>query len=108
MKAEKRDNWYIYGLILLCAILATFIMLPFNFINIPELRPGDISPVDIRSPVSVKVEDVRATERAREKAKQKIEPIYSYDPSAEKELDRSLKNIYFFTGSFWDGESWFI
>jgi putative nucleotidyltransferase with HDIG domain len=93
MKAEKRDNWYIYGLILLCAILATFIMLPFNFINIPELRPGDISPVDIRSPVSVKVEDVRATERAREKAKQKIEPIYSYDPSAEKELDRSLKNI---------------
>jgi putative nucleotidyltransferase with HDIG domain len=93
MKAEKRDNWYTYGLILLCAVFATFVMLPFNFINIPKLRPGDISPVDIRSPVSVKVEDVSATEKARKEARQKVEPIYKYNPSAEKELFANLEEL---------------
>ncbi|MEO2069699.1 MAG: HDIG domain-containing metalloprotein [Desulfurobacteriaceae bacterium] len=93
MKADKTVNWYLYGLAFLCAVFITFVMLPVGFVNIPKLKPGDVSPVDIRSPISVKTINKEATERAKEEAKKRVSPVFVYNPEAEKRIKEILQTI---------------
>ncbi|GAB6076555.1 HD family phosphohydrolase [Desulfurobacterium crinifex] len=93
MKTDKVANWYLYGLIFLCGIFITFVMLPISFVNVPKLKPGDISPVDIRSPISVEVENKKATEKAREKARKSVRPIFVYSPDVEKKVDNLTEGL---------------
>ncbi|WP_163328594.1 HD family phosphohydrolase [Desulfurobacterium thermolithotrophum] len=93
MKTETISKLYLYGLIFLSAFFITFVMLPISFVNIPVLKPGDISPVDIRSPISIKVENREATEKAKEKARREVEPIFIYNKDAEKETEKTVKEL---------------
>ena len=86
MKVEKVNKLHVYALLLFVSVLITLTILPISFVNVPRLKVGDVSPVDVRSPLTLKVEDVKATQKAREEAKLKILPLYKYQPSVEEEL----------------------
>ncbi len=93
MKAEQKAKWEIYGLTLIAALLVTFVLLPVNVVNVPGLKPGEISPLDVRSPVSVRVLDKEATEKKREEARKKVYPIFIFLPCDRKEIDKLVENI---------------
>ncbi len=93
MKEEKKTKLTIYGSLLVASILATLFMLPFNFINLPNLKVGQVSSVDVRSPVNLKVENKRATEKLREEAVKKVLPIVEYQPKNERETFREIEKL---------------
>lgn len=86
-------NWYLYGLVLLCSIFTTFIMLPISFVNIPKLKPGDISPVDIRSPISIVIENKKATDKLKEEAAKNVKPVFLYNPKVENSIGNFTKGL---------------
>jgi len=94
-RSERKNNFLIYGALLLAALLATFFILPFNFTNLPELKVGQVSPVDIRSPLSVKVVNQRATEKLREDAVRKVPPVVEYRPQNEEETLKEVEKLDF-------------
>ena len=89
MKQEQKSNYQIYGFILLTALIVTIVMLPFNVVNVPLLKPGQVSPTDIRSPYTLKIKDIRATEKLKEEAKQKVLPIFKHS-AVEKQVLKEL------------------
>lgn len=93
MKENRFKDWYIYGTLFLFSFLVTFFMLPFGFVNLPELKPGQISPVDIRSPVTVTVEDRAATRKLKETARKGVVPRVRIEKKAEREALKSLKSL---------------
>lgn len=58
----------------------TFIMLPVGFGSIPKLKVKEISPVDIRSPANLIVEDKKATEKKIETALKQLKPVFKVEP----------------------------
>jgi membrane-associated HD superfamily phosphohydrolase len=68
-------------------------MLPISFVNVPRLEPGDVSPVDIRSPISVEAENKKATEKVKEKARKSIKPVFVYSPDVEKKVDTLTEGL---------------
>jgi len=93
MKAEKRDRILKYGVLILASLLATFFLLPFNFVNVPQLKVGQVSPVDVRSPVSATYTDFEATKRERERAKESVLPQVKENPNALKEALKELRSL---------------
>ena len=87
----------VYSLVLLLSILSTLFLLPLNFVNIPLLKPGEVSPVDIRSPVSVNAVDEEETEKKRERIKEKYLPIFSYSERAYEEVLEKLNSLTYLT-----------
>ncbi|ADU96729.1 HD family phosphohydrolase [Thermovibrio ammonificans] len=90
LKQEKRDSLFKYGLVLLASVIVTFLLLPFSFVNVPALKPGQVSPVDVRSPVSAVLVDKEATERAREEAVKRVLPRVKYTPES---FTKALKEV---------------
>jgi len=93
MKVDKTVNWYLYGLAFLCAVFITFVMLPVGFVNIPKLKLGDVSPVDIRSPISIQTVNQKATERAKEEARKKVTPVFVFVPEVEKKTEEIINSL---------------
>ncbi len=94
-KEERKNNLLIYGTLLIASILATFFMLPLNLTNLPKLKVGQVSPVDIRSPVTVKVENRKATQKLREEAVRKIPPVVEYSPESEEKTRKEIEKLKF-------------
>ncbi|WP_456420291.1 HD family phosphohydrolase [Thermovibrio sp.] len=94
-KEERKNKFLTYGTLLIASILTTFFMLPFNLTNLPKLKVGQVSPVDVRSPVSVKVENRKATERLRKEAVKKVLPVVEYRPENEKRAEEKIKELPF-------------
>ncbi len=88
--AGKLDKFYVYGLIIICSSLITFFMLPLSFVNIPKFRIGQISPVDIRSPVNLKVKDDEATELKKEEVASKVPYIFRAEPLVYGKLAQAI------------------
>jgi len=93
--SEKKNSLLIYGALLLSALLATFFMLPFNLTNLPELKVGQVSPVDVRSPISVRMVNERATEKLKEEAVKRVPPVVEYSPNNEEETLREADKLDF-------------
>lgn len=96
MKQEQKDNYQIYGFVLLAAIIVTVIMLPFNVVNVPLLKPGQVSPTDIRSPYTLKIKDVKATLKLKEEAKQKVLPVFKHH-AVENQVLKEVESAGNFT-----------
>ncbi len=93
MKTDRTINRYLYGLVFLCSVLITFVILPVSFVHVPKLKPGDISPVDVRSPITIKVENKEATEKAKKKARKSVRPVFVYSPDVEKKVDNITERL---------------
>ncbi len=93
MKAEQKAKWEVYGIALIATFLITFVLLPVNVVNIPGLKPGEISPLDVRSPISVRVLDREATEKRKEEAKKRIYPVFLFLPCDKKEIDVLVEKV---------------
>ena len=91
MKERKRANLIIYSLILVAGVVATLLLLPVNLVNVPLLKPGQVSPVDVRSPVSITVVNKEKTEELKREAREKVLPIYRREKEAEEEALRELQ-----------------
>ena len=90
MKEKRKIDLITYSSAIITGIIATLLLLPVSLINIPSLKPGEISPVDIRSPVSITVINREKTQKLKEKAREKVIPIFRTNPSAEQ---RTLNQI---------------
>ncbi|WP_457567441.1 HD family phosphohydrolase [Desulfurobacterium sp.] len=86
-------------LAVVCSLFITFLMLPIGFSNIPELKPGDISPVDIRSPAKLIIEDKEATELKIEKALQSLKPVFKVNPEVFATIQNSVENHFSSNGT---------
>lgn len=95
MKEEKKNRLLLYGFVFLCSLAVTIFLLPSTFLWIPTLKPGQISPVDVRSPVSLKVIDREKLEEEKREVREKILPLFKYDASAQKETIRNIENLPF-------------
>jgi putative nucleotidyltransferase with HDIG domain len=93
MKVEGRFDFRILGIVVAVSVISTLIMLPMNLVNIPSLKPGEISPVDIRSPYNIRIKDVEKTEELKEKARKKVLPVYSFREGAEEETLEKISSI---------------
>ncbi len=97
LSQERKNSLIVYSLVLLLSLLSTLFLLPLNFVNIPLLKPGEVSPVDIRSPVSVNAVDEEETERKRERVREKYLPIFSYRKRAYEEVLEKLNSLTYLT-----------
>ncbi|MEE9217535.1 MAG: HDIG domain-containing metalloprotein [Acidobacteriota bacterium] len=61
---------------------------PGNGINFTGLKPGAIAPMDIHAPYDLEVQDERTTEARRQAERDKVLPIYDYNPTYVPELTR--------------------
>ncbi len=98
MKEQRKTNLIIYSLIVLSGIAVTLFLLPVNLINIPLLKPGEVSPVDVRSPVSIRVINREKTEKLKEKAREQILPVYQSNPKAVEETLKQVEGLNYLTG----------
>lgn len=76
-------------LFIFCFILSFLIFYNFDFTV--NLKPGEVAPRDIKSPISFEIVDETTTEAKREAIEKTIPPIFDYNPSA---YDHSITKIY--------------
>ena len=98
MREQKRANLIIYSLIVLTGVVVTLFLLPINIVNIPALKPGEVSPVDVRSPVSIKVINEEETEKLKRKARENVLPVYQLNPEAVKKTLKTVEELNYLTG----------
>ncbi len=103
MKQEQKDRYQIYGFILLAAVVVTIIMLPLSIVNVPSLKPGQVSPINIRSPYTLKIKDIKATQKLKEESKRKVLPVLKY-VSIENQVIKNVEDV----GNFTDNEKKYL
>ncbi len=99
MKEDRRSKLLIFGSLLIASIFTTIFILPINLINLPSLKVGQKSPVNIISPITAKVVNKEKTRELKERAKRQVPPIYYYDQGAEEETFKEIKNFKFLNKS---------
>ncbi len=99
MKEDRRSKLLIFGSLLIASIFTTIFILPINLINLPSLKVGQKSPVNIISPITAKVVNKEKTRELKERAKRQVPPIYYYDQGAEEETFKEIKNLKFLNKS---------
>ncbi|MGQ9578373.1 MAG: HD family phosphohydrolase [Candidatus Aminicenantales bacterium] len=68
--------------------------------SLPLLKPGDIAPTDIASPVDITIEDTETTEKRRQEAENAVLPVYSLDLNAFLNTEDKLR-MFFALGRDW-------
>ncbi len=68
--------------------------------SLPVLKPGDIAPSDIVSPVDLTIEDTETTEKRRLEAENAVLPVYSLDLNAYLNTEDKLR-MFFALGRDW-------
>ncbi|WP_022846497.1 HDIG domain-containing metalloprotein [Desulfurobacterium sp. TC5-1] len=82
-----------------CSLFITFLMLPIGFSHIPELKVGNISPVDIRSPANLIIEDKEATKLKIEKALQSLKPVFQVNPQIFTDIQNTVEKHFSANGT---------
>ena len=92
-KLQNRSNIHLYAVAAICIVLITFTLFPINFFSVPQLKVGQKSEFNIRSPYSLKVKDTLATKIKREKATESVKPIFKLDPSVTDQISLEINEI---------------
>ncbi len=95
MKERRKTDFIVYSVLLISGVLVTLFLLPLNIVNVPLLKPGEVSPVDVRSPVSITVINREKTEELRKKARREVVPLFYVSPTAEEETLKQVENLNF-------------
>ena len=95
MKERRKTDFIVYSVLLISGVLVTLFLLPLNIVNVPLLKPGEVSPVDVRSPVSITVINREKTEELRRRARREVVPIFYVNPAAEEETLKQVENLNF-------------
>ncbi len=77
----------------ICTVIITFILLPINFFSVPQLKEGQKSSYNVRSPLNIKVRDELATNLKRQKAVKSVIPIFKIDPSISDQIELELNEV---------------
>ncbi len=99
MKEDRRSKLLIYGSLLIASLFTTIFILPINLINLPSLKVGQKSPVNIISPITATVINEEKTKELKERARRQVLPIYSYDQEAEERTFKEIENLKFLNKS---------
>ncbi len=106
-RAKKNNNklrlafWrqpYIFHLLFVLVIAYFLTYTPSR--SLPLLKPGDIAPKDIVSPIDLTIEDSETTEKRREEAEKAVLPIYSLDLNIYLNTEDKLR-MFFSLGRDW-------
>ena len=85
-------------LAVVCSLLITFILLPFGVRTVPNLKVRDISPVDVRSPANLIVEDEKATEEKVKSALTELKPVFKVNPQAFFNIKEDILKTFYLNG----------
>lgn len=87
-------NWLTMGIV---GFILLFVALVATYLVRPELRAGDTLAAQVIAKEDTRVIDMEATERARERAKRGVVPVFAADRSADKvsrhRLEQSISNL---------------
>lgn len=108
MREQRRVNLIIYSLVVISGIVVTLFLLPINLVNIPTLKPGEVSPLDVRSPVSIKVINKEKTEELKERARKQVLPLYQSNPEAVRKTIREVENFNYLTDKEKETVKWLL
>ncbi|WP_456454820.1 HD family phosphohydrolase [Thermovibrio sp.] len=95
MKEDRKTKLLIYGSLLIASLLSTLFILPLNLINLPSLKVGQESPVNVFSPITVTVVNREKTEELKREAKREILPLYNYNQKAQEEAFKEVEKLNF-------------
>lgn len=73
-------------IVLLLALLLTFIIVPKGGLVPDYYAPGDIASRDIKAPRELNVPDQALTEKKRLEAEEGVRPLYDFDPDTGQEI----------------------
>jgi len=97
---QERSGWW-NGLLntpLLWACLTvaalTIALLPRAGSRLPEWEPGQVATYDVQIPNDLSVPDPAATEAMRKTAREKVLPVYDYEPRTQAELADSITTLF--------------
>jgi hypothetical protein len=80
-------------LMLLLAVVLTFIIIPKGGFIPDYYFPGDIATRDIKAPKDLLIPDLPLTEKKRVEAEEAVLPFYDFDPHAGRELADRLGQV---------------
>lgn len=68
--------------------------------RLPLLKPGDIAPADVISPIDLTVEDTETTQKRQEEAEKAVLPVYTLDLNTYLNTEDKLR-MFFSLGRDW-------
>ena len=95
MKEDRKTKLLIYGSLLIASLLSTLFILPLNLINLPSLKVGQESPVNVFSPITATVVNREKTEELKRKAKREILPLYKYNQKVQEKAFKEVEKLNF-------------
>jgi len=88
------ERYQRYLLLVLLALVLTFIIIPKGGFIPGYYAPGDIASRDIKAPKDLLIPDLSLTEKKRLEAEDAILPLYDFDPRTGKDIaDRLMQAI---------------
>lgn len=88
----NRDVWW--GALFLIALL--FLFVSRLELSIPTYKPGEIAQVTVRSPRDVQIQDVATTERKKAEARERVLPVYDFEPDLANSAVSRLSEVFSF------------
>lgn len=81
-------------IVLICVFIISTLIVCINFTEEIPVKTGMRSPLDIKSPRNAFYIDEEETKKLQQKAEEKVEPVYEYDPSISYEVQELVKDIF--------------
>ncbi|MFN3926526.1 MAG: HD family phosphohydrolase [Pseudanabaenaceae cyanobacterium] len=85
-------SWVCRGLVIV-AVVSLSLILCIPYYAQPQLAVGTFVERDILAPVTAPVQDIEATARAKELAREKVTPVYRIDRQAETASQQHLQDL---------------
>jgi putative nucleotidyltransferase with HDIG domain len=87
----QRDR--VWGVVFV-AFFTLLLLRPGTGIDLAGLQPGDLAPVDIRSPYELEVQDEGSTQERQQAERDNVLPVYDYNPTYVEDLKQRLHEAF--------------
>lgn len=87
---KDRDFWF--GFLFLVLLLLLFV--GRGEFSIPSYKLGDIAASTVRSPQDIQIQDTAITERKRKEARQRVLPVYDFEPELTNTSVSRLQDVF--------------
>lgn len=89
---RNRDFWW--GAFFLVALL--FLFVSRLELSIPSYKPGEIAQATVRAPRDIQIQDVATTDRKRAEARDRVLPVYDFEPDLANSAVSRLSDVFTF------------
>lgn len=92
---RERDFWF--GLLFFTLMLLLFV--GRGEFSVPSYKLGDIAQSTVRSPQDIQIQDTGITERRRKEARERVLPVYDFEPELANTSVSRLHDVFAYIGS---------